>query len=328
MANTTTVNNVAVKKASLDDVKCKKIYLDDVKVFSSGNVVTYYVNINDIHQEEVDGDDTVLKPKTFTPAISGWQFVGWREDKAANASVLTSKTMGEDPISLYAVFKRSLSLSYESNYATGGSTATQWVTQYYNNGTWNNPVVYLSSCGYTYNDAAFQRWALGSPGTAVTLTQNTSTRAQIKYNDMVPNVNQYWGAGTLRGGQGNNNLWTIDGTKYSSIYIANLNLIRASIWIDNGSGPTWAPSNARYCWAPSDLTKYNLLYQAFSARYDGYNKKYINGVSHSDGGETLVIAPLSISIPATSVHLYLNDHDEDYGAGVATGVKYIGRTLT
>ena len=323
-------NNTTIKKMNYNGQKVKKWYHDGAKVFSAGNVVTYYFNPGDYAQEEVDSEASVLAPKTinYLNHFSGWTFVGWREDKTASSSVLSSKVMGDEPITLYAVYKQTLSLSFENNYASGGSTAPVYGTLYYNNGNTVKPTVYLPSCGYSYSGATFQRWGLGTPGTAVTLAENTSTRAWIKYNDLVPKENQYWPAGTLHGGTGNDNLFSIDGTKYSSIYIASCNMERGTIWIDNGYGRIWSPSDARYVRSPSALATYNLLFHAFSARYDGYNQKYYNGQDWSDGGATLTLNNISVSIPAITVHMYLNNHDEDYGGIIATGVKYIGRTLT
>lgn len=140
--STLTVNGSAVKKMTIKDSsgteqKVKKWYHDGVKVFSSGNICTYYVNTNDVHSEEIDGDDSCLTPKTFTPSISGWTFVGWREDNVVSSTVLTSKTMGEDPITLYAVFKK---VSY---------VAGVYVTQWYNNGNWINPCIYVGTSSGT-----------------------------------------------------------------------------------------------------------------------------------------------------------------------------------
>ena len=320
--------NTTIKKMNYNGQKVKKWYHDGVKVFTAGNVVTYYVDPSTSYQEEVDSEASCLSPTTFTPELSGYTFVGWREDTTASGEVLSEKIMGDEPITLYAVYKRTLTLSFENNYASGGSTAPVYGTLYYNNGNTAKPTVHLPSCGYSYSGATFQRWGLGTPGTAVTLAENTSTRAWIKYNDLAPKENQYWPAGTLHGGTGNNNLFSIDGTKYSSIYIASCTMERGTIWIDNGHGRTWSPSDARYVWSPSELATYNLLFHAFDAKYDGYNRKFYNGQDWSDGGAGLTLSGISVSIPAITVHMYLNNHEEDYKGITATGVKYIGRTLT
>lgn len=205
---------IGTKKVKLfnGNKKIKKIYVGAKKIYSSGNIVTYYVDTNTIYQEEVDSEASCLSPTTFTPELSGYTFVGWREDTTASGEVLSEKIMGDEPISLYAVFKKTLSLSFESNYASGGSTAPVYGTLYYNNGNTAKPTVYLPPCGYSYSGATFQRWGLGTPGTAVTLAENTSTRAWIKYNDV--------SIGTLGGSyyEADFNV-TYSGAKYSSISI-------------------------------------------------------------------------------------------------------------
>lgn len=68
--------NKFIGKISFDKANIAKISIGDILVYSSGNTVTYYVDTNVIYQEEVDIDDTVLSPKTFSPTKEGWEFVG------------------------------------------------------------------------------------------------------------------------------------------------------------------------------------------------------------------------------------------------------------
>lgn len=110
-------------------------------VWRAAKAVTYIVDNNVAYSEDVVRGNSVLSPTTFTPSKSGYTFVGWREDTAANSSVLSSKTMGDSEITLYAVFKRTMTLTYYNNTTTA---ATKTGTQYYNNGNVNNPSVTLS----------------------------------------------------------------------------------------------------------------------------------------------------------------------------------------
>ena len=150
-------------------------------VWGSGNSVTYVVDTNVAYSEDVLNGDSVLSPTTFTPTKSGYIFVGWRTDKTASASVLTSKVMDTDPITLYAVFKRTLTLSYNGNGSTGGSTSSQTGIQYYNNGNTSNPSFTLAGNGFTKTDCKFSKWASGSTsgtqyaaGASVTLSESTT----------------------------------------------------------------------------------------------------------------------------------------------------------
>lgn len=151
-------------KAFLGNVKMKKGYIGSAKVYSAGNTVTYKVDIDVTYQEEVDDGASCLSPKTFTPAKSGWTFVGWMADTTAGGSVLSAKVMGDDPITLYAVFKQAITLSYSGNGAAGGSTAAQTGYNYYNNGNTVNPSFTLRSNGFTNSGYNFSKWALGSEG--------------------------------------------------------------------------------------------------------------------------------------------------------------------
>lgn len=145
--------------------KIKKGLCAQRVIYSSGSICTYHVDTGVVYQEEVDSDASCLAPKTFTPQKAGWSFVGWREDAAANANVLTSKVMKDDPITLYAVFQQTITLSYNGNGSTGGSTATQNGKRYYNSsGNTTNPVFALSPNGFTRSGCTFKKWALNSAG--------------------------------------------------------------------------------------------------------------------------------------------------------------------
>lgn len=253
-------------KVYIGNSKIKKIYIGSTKLYSSGNIVTYNVDSSLSYTEEVDDEKTCLSPTTFTPSKSGYTFVGWREDNTANSSVLSEKVMGDNPITLYAVFKKdivitlynnsssptyqtkqqyynngnivnpsftltqnsasgwtalgwctsngatasvalnngatitpssnatyygkysqTITVSYNGNGATGGSTASHSGTRYYNSGNYSNPTFTLKSNGFSKKNYAFQKWAQGSAGGTqysaganVTLSGNTTFYAVWK----------------------------------------------------------------------------------------------------------------------------------------------------
>ncbi len=129
-------------KLYLGASKIKKAYLGNKRVYSAGNIVTYKVDTNLSYQEEVDSDTSCLSPTTFTPQKKDWTFVGWRENATADGNVLTSKIMGDDPITLYAVFKRNVTINVY--YTTTPTVVSK--TRYYNNGDYQNP-----KCNFTQN---------------------------------------------------------------------------------------------------------------------------------------------------------------------------------
>lgn len=148
----------------------KKIYCEGDVVYSSGNIVTYMVDANASYQEEVDEGESCLAPKTFTPSKSGWEFVGWREDTAANGSVLPGRIMGDDPVTLYAVFRRSVTVTYYNNSTTASSTSGY---RFYNNGNIVNPSFTLTqaaSSGWTARG-----WSTSNAGNAAVTYANGST---------------------------------------------------------------------------------------------------------------------------------------------------------
>lgn len=132
-----------------------------VTVWTAAVTVTYYVDSGTSYQESVVYGNSVLSPTSFTPSKSGYTFVGWRENNTASSSVLSSKTMGTDPISLYAVFKKTVTLTYYNNSTTASTTSG---TQYYNNGNVSNPTFTLSQASKSGWTA--RGWATGTAGNA------------------------------------------------------------------------------------------------------------------------------------------------------------------
>lgn len=147
-------NGVEIKKRTFNSDKMKKAYLNDERYWSAGSTVTYYVDSATVITEEVDNEASCLSPKTFTPSKSGWTFVGWREDTTADSSVLSSKIMDSDPITLYAVFKQTVTgtfISYDSTQKADG-------TRYYNNGNTRNAQL-TAPIGTTYTGWTWRGWS-------------------------------------------------------------------------------------------------------------------------------------------------------------------------
>lgn len=163
-------------KCFFGNVKMKKGYIGGTRVYSAGEIVTYIIDTGITKQEEVDEGSSTLSPKTFTPSKTGWTFIGWRSDKTANGSVLTSKIMGDSPITLYAVFRQTITVSYDGNGHTGGSTASQTGYRYYNNGNVANPSFTLQSNGFTKTGYVFDKWTNSgntySAGQKITISTN------------------------------------------------------------------------------------------------------------------------------------------------------------
>lgn len=107
--------------------------------------VTYHVDENTSYIEVVAVGETVLEPKTFpTPTKEGWTFIGWKGDTTANSNVLTDRALEGTPIDLYAIYEKEVSLTYDGNGATGGSTESQSGIRYFNaSGNYEDPTFTL-----------------------------------------------------------------------------------------------------------------------------------------------------------------------------------------
>ena len=106
-------------KLYLGNKKVSNAYLGSTKAYSSGNVVTYYVH-GVKYTQEYDEGESVLSPTVVEPSLSGATFLGW-STSSDSTSVVSSLTMGEVPITLYAVFK------YDDASMTTYFTDTDWL---------------------------------------------------------------------------------------------------------------------------------------------------------------------------------------------------------
>lgn len=267
-------------KLYLGNKKVKKVYRGASKVYSSGSTVTYTVDSGTSHTVEYDEGASVLSPTTFTPSKSGWTFVGWREDTTANSSVLTSKTMGDTPITLYAVFTQNITVTYYDNSTTAKSTASP---RYYNNGN-------STSASFKLAQSSKSGWTVRGWSTATTgngsITYNNNTTFTRTSNCTL--YGMYQKTCTLTASSYNNNQ-TATGTAY---YNSNGKTVNATATIPNGasySGWTWRgwsaastttanasvsyANGATYTLGTSDATIYGLYSQGITATfYSGSNK--------------------------------------------------------
>lgn len=162
------------KKIMSSNHKVAKIYCENQVMYSSGNVVTYNVDKGVVYNVEVDSDVDVLSPTTFTPKKSGYNFVGWRADTKAEASVLDSMIMDTDPIVLYAVFEKPVTLTY---YEKAQSSGKKTNSQYYNNNNVVNPK-FSVSLG-TYSGWSKRGWSTSKDADAKKIYDSTITQLEL-----------------------------------------------------------------------------------------------------------------------------------------------------
>lgn len=109
--------------------------------------VLYWVDVNVGYHENVKVGDSVLNPTSFTPTKSGYTFLGWKDSGIASADVFTDKTAEGTSMILFAVFTKTITVTYRNYTVT--STATG--TQYYNNSDTLNP-------SFTLTQTAISGW--------------------------------------------------------------------------------------------------------------------------------------------------------------------------
>ena len=142
-------------------------------VWKAGSTVTYYYDESGVGvTEERDGGEDILTPNTFTPALGSWKFIGWKEDTSADANVLTSKTMDDKPIVLYAVYTKDVTVKFISG-SNQANTNTITGTRYYNvYGTKVN-VTLTAPAGASLSGWSFRGWGSNN---------NTAADASVAYD--------------------------------------------------------------------------------------------------------------------------------------------------
>lgn len=115
----------------------KKIYLGKNVVYASGVEVTYQIDTNNsVKQLATVNNDLISSAPKATK--KGYTFVGWREDTNADGDVLGERKLTSDsPMTLYAVFKKSIEIETDPLNADEPEDYEQWsetVDMYYNNG--------------------------------------------------------------------------------------------------------------------------------------------------------------------------------------------------
>ena len=267
--------------------KVKKAYLGDTKIYSSGNIVTYVVDSGMTYLEEVDEGASILAPATFVPAKSGWTFLGWRKDTTALSSVLSSEVMGDEPVTLYAVFAQSVALTYYDGSTTAKSKSG---TRYYNNGNISNPGFTMSQA--TKSGWIARGWAAGTAGNASVAYSNGAV-ITISANTTIYGL--YYKTCTLTA-KSYNSTQTATGTAY---YNSAGNTSNATCTVPSGasySGWSWRgwgtstgatasvsyANGATYTLGTGDATIYGLYSQTIYLYYNG-NSATSGAVSTQSG---------------------------------------------
>ncbi len=113
-----------------------RIFVGEDRVYAAGVKVTYQIDTGYALERTVpDREDAIAAaPPT---ALEGYTFVGWRQDDQAEKKVLSEFIISsEEPVTLYAVFKKQMTIGLMPNGGTlAGSSSAESFTAYcyYNN---------------------------------------------------------------------------------------------------------------------------------------------------------------------------------------------------
>ena len=123
-----------------------------VLIYNLGNTVTYIVDGVSYQEEREEGADC-LHPTSFpTPSKAGYVFAGWNTT-LNTYDALTSLTMGQDPITLYAIFLKDAVVLFEDYYDYGGTVGGRSHHVWHRDITPNNGWGAATACiDYTESD--------------------------------------------------------------------------------------------------------------------------------------------------------------------------------
>ena len=316
-------------KLNIGNKNVKKAYKGANLVYSAGNSVTYHVDTGVTYQEEINEGESCLSPKTFTPAKSGWVFVGWRQDTAAPAagSVESNVPMGDVPVTLYAVFRQVVSVTY---YNENAAKKTSGKNRYYNNGNIVNPSFALTQAGLSGWTA--RGWSTGTAanggiiyGNGASFTRDSNITLYGMYQQVVT-VTYY---------NGSTSASSTSGTRYycpgsGSVINPSFTLTQAGIsgWAARGwSTGTGATAGITYSNGASftrdaNCILYGMYYQTITlTTYNGSSSATTHdGTRYYCPGSGSVVNPTFTVSPAALSGWSFNGWCTSSGA--AAGISY------
>ena len=164
-----------------DPTLVKYIYMGSHNMYSVGAVVTYQYDTGESISKTVPNKaDAVAEAPAVTK--KGYTLHGWRKDTSADNRVLADYVIeSETPITLYAIFKKDITVSFDAN-GGDGEIADLKSQLYYNNGDVVSESIELpDGADFELEDYAFCGWTKegvstisGKPGNIVTVTDDTT----------------------------------------------------------------------------------------------------------------------------------------------------------
>ena len=146
-----------------------RIFVGEDRVYAAGVKVTYQIDTGYALERTVpDREDAIAAAPPA--ALEGYTFVGWRQDSSAEKKVLSEFIISsEEPVTLYAVFKKQMTVGLMPNGGTlAGSGSAESFTAfcYYNNGNAQSEPTTVPASPYTRNGMSFCGWSIDSLSTS------------------------------------------------------------------------------------------------------------------------------------------------------------------
>lgn len=145
-----------------------RIFVGEDRVYAAGVKVTYQIDTGySLERTVPDREDAIAAAPDA--ALEGYAFVGWRQDDTAEKKVLTEYIItSEEPVTLYAVFKKQMTIGLMPN---GGSLTVTGAAEsftadcYYNNGNAQSEPTTVPASPYTRKNMSFCGWSIDSLST-------------------------------------------------------------------------------------------------------------------------------------------------------------------
>ena len=166
-------------------VEGKELYLENNAIYirvkpEVPHTVTYNYSANG-GTSTTKTSDTVIEGAaadlTPTATKGGWEFVGWNTEQNAHEG-LTTLTMGEEDVTLHAIYKKTLTASFYSSSAGAKETVSTTIYNKATTGTVKAPAMkawaMAAESGYTawhWSDGKFSGTAV-NPGSTVSLSSS------------------------------------------------------------------------------------------------------------------------------------------------------------
>ena len=145
-----------------------RIFVGEDRVYAAGIKVTYQIDTGYALERVVpDREDAIAAAPDAS--LEGYSFVGWRQDDLAEKKVLSEYIISsEEPVTLYAVFKKQMTIGLMPNGGTlaeAGAKESFTAYCYYNNGNAKSEPTTVPASPYTRKNMSFCGWSIDSLST-------------------------------------------------------------------------------------------------------------------------------------------------------------------